>query len=99
MSAPLNYPSYQNNGDDPPDSPEGPRVSEGGTYVPPGYKDLSASGIAPAPGAALPALSNQLGEDDYAPGRASGADVDRHVYPNEYHGPAYGELGPRPYPN
>jgi hypothetical protein len=96
----MNQPVYSNQGDEPPDTPEDPTWTQTGTYVTPEYHDLSATGVAATPASAYPALSNQLGEDDYAPGRyATGSDVDRHVYPDDFHGPHYGELGPRPFPN
>jgi hypothetical protein len=100
MSAPLNQPIYAAVGDQPNPTPEDPRFTRSGVYVEPTYNDLSATGIHDAPAAEFPAPSNQLGEQDYASGRfASGADVDRHIYPDDYHGPSYGELGPRPFPN
>lgn len=100
MSAPLNQPNYAATGDQPNPTPEDPRFTAQGTYVQSVYNDLSATGINDAPGTELPALSSQLGEDNYAPGRiADGGDVDRHIYPDEYHGPHYGEVGPRPFPN
>jgi hypothetical protein len=98
MSAPMNQPPYSNQGEEPPDTPEDPTWTRTGTYVTPEFHDLSASGIAPTPGTALPTTS-QLGENNYAPGRATGGDVDQHRYTDDFHGPSYGELGPRPFPN
>jgi hypothetical protein len=97
LSAPHNQPSYDNIGEEPPDSPEDGTWQQTGTYVTPTVSDLQTP---PAPGTALPPMLGQLGETDYAPGRfASGADVDHHVYPDDFHGPAYGERGTRPFPN
>lgn len=98
-SASMDQPAYENHGEQPPASPENPTWAQTGTYVTPEYHDLSASGIPAAPGTALPPMAGELSEENYAPGRASGADVDRHIYTVDYHGPSYGELGPRPFPN
>lgn len=96
----MQEPPYLQSGDQPPDSPEYPQWTQTGDYVEPTYSDLSAPGVAPAPDAALPALGSQLGETDYARDRfADGGNVDRQIYPGNYHGPAYGELEPRPYPS
>lgn len=95
MSAPLNQPTDHTN-----PTPEDPRFTAQGTYVQGTYNDLSGTGINDAPASALPAPTDNLAEQDYAPGRfASGGDVDRHIYPDDYHGPHYGEVGPRPFPN
>lgn len=104
MSAPMNHPPYENFGEQPQSFPEDPRWVRGGTYVEPTYADLSAAGIPPAPEPAARAAfappTDQLSEEDNAPGRrATSSDVDHHIYTGQYHGPAYGELGPRPYPN
>jgi hypothetical protein len=95
----MNHPPYENHAEEPDYTAEDPRFARSGVYVEPTYIDLSAPGIPAAPGTALPPLAPQLSEQDYAPSRyASGADVDRHIYTDEYHGPSYGELGPRPFP-
>ena len=99
-TAAMNQPPFSNKGEQPPDaSPQDPTWAQTGVYVAPTFHDLSASGIPPAPGTALPPLAPQLSEQNYAPGRATSSDVDPHVYPDRYHGPFYGEDGPRPFPN
>jgi hypothetical protein len=93
MSAPLNEPPYF-------DMPtqQDPTWEQTGVYVAPTYASLSQNSITDAPASELGWAHDNLGEDDYAPGRASGGDVDRHINTDNVHGPSYGELGPQAYP-
>jgi hypothetical protein len=94
MSAPLNQPPVDKDTAAP-----DPAWAAAGIYVQPAYADLSHNSISDAPPLSPGWTHQNLGEEDYAPGRAGTADVDRHINTDVVHGPFYGESGPRAYPD
>jgi hypothetical protein len=96
MSAPLNQPPVDKDTAAP-----DPAWAAAGIYVQPVSTELYTDlhGIGAAPAAPYGWTRDNLGEDNYAPGRAAGADVDRHINTDVVHGPFYGESGPRAYPD